>query len=90
MPGVLALLEAINSLKFPDIGAAIGRRLGGMVGTVRTRYQTGGPVTGGLDLQDFGRVDLRVGNQLFPVIARSDTVDDLKAAVTREKLLRSN
>lgn len=78
---------SLNLDKIPGIVAA---RLGGLIPTPRIAYQTGGQVSGGLNINDFGVVELQVGTQGFPVMSSRTTIDELKSALKRESLVRSN
>jgi TP901 family phage tail tape measure protein len=79
---------SLNMQKIPGMLAA---QLGGMIPpTPRYQYQTGGTVTGGLNVDDLGVVELRVGNQGFPVMSTKSTMEELKIALRRGELLRSN
>lgn len=83
----LGFLEAINSMRFglTDIGSAISGRLNKL--QPRMGYQAGGEITG---LQNMGRLELAVGNNAYPIMAQIDVIEELKAAIEQEGLLRTS
>lgn len=88
------LFHALNSMT-ADFPAMIKARVGGLISDLSMpaapirRFAGGGPVSQG-DFDSFGRVDIGVGRQSFPVLARQNVANELKSALSREKLLRSN
>lgn len=78
---------SLNLDKIPGIVAA---RLGGLIPSPRTAYQTGGSVSRGIEVENLGVVELRIGSQGFPVMSSRSTMDALKIALRRGELLRSN
>lgn len=88
----VGFMHMINtmSLNMQKIPGMVTARLGGLIPNPRYQYQTGGPVSGGIDAEDLGVVELRVGNQGFPVMSSKSTMEQLKTALRRGELLRSN
>jgi hypothetical protein len=43
-----------------------------------------------MGMKDMGRIEISLGNKAYPVMGRIDVIEELKSAITREKLLRSN
>lgn len=84
------VLNALNMMRL-GLADSLHAQLGGVVlpklEGPRIGYQTGGLVEG---LKNMGRVELAVGGQAFPVIARQDVIAELKEALQREHLLRSS
>jgi TP901 family phage tail tape measure protein len=88
------------STNVDHVFGAIRKRVGGMVvpsftsipriATRKIAYQTGGSLTGGLNIPDLGIVKLNIGDAEVPVIMNIDAVGQLKEHLRRKKLLRSN
>jgi uncharacterized protein YukE len=74
-------------LKASDIGPAITSRLSSLQPHAQLGYQMGGQVSA---LPDMGRLELVVGSAAYPVIADLDVIGELKKAVGRERLMRTN
>jgi len=96
LPGMMDALNNVRSnLDVEKIFKRIARGFsgGGMVGAFPNApvlMQAGGTVVQKPDLADFGRLELQIGREAFPVLAPQDVIENLKSAVGREKLIRSN
>jgi len=67
------------------IPSAYSSLLSGLSGG-RQKYQTGGYVSG-MDVRDYGRVELQVGSKAYPVMGKQSVIEDLKEALRREQLV---
>jgi hypothetical protein len=78
-----------NSMKVKtsDIGSAVTNRLSNLQPQAQLGYQTGGLA---MALPDMGRIELAVGSTAYPVIAEIDVINELKAALEKEGLMRTN
>ncbi len=83
----IGFMEAINNMRFglSDIGSAISGRLQAI--QPRLGYRTGGEISA---LPNMGRIELSVGNHAYPVIAQVDMIRELKTAIEKERLMRTN
>ena len=80
----------------PNLMGNLQARLGGMISNLSRSgrstaraYATGGEVSN-MDISDFGRLELQVAGQAFPVLAKQNVAEELKNALTRERMMRSN
>ncbi len=96
MPG---LMDAMNRVKSNlDVNRLMERLTfgfshGGLVSQLSpppVMLQGGGTIVQKPDLADFGQVEIKIGAEAFPVMAPDDVIQNLKSAIGREKLIRSN
>jgi len=84
-------LLALNSMQ---IGMAqLPGKIGSQVESASqppVRKMAEGGLVGPESLKDFGSVKINVGGSQYPVIGREDVVSELKGALRREQLIRSN
>lgn len=87
-------INAINSLTLP-VGAvtkALRARIGGIIMpdlSINNGFQTGGIVPAPV-AKDMGVVELRIGSKGYPVMGSPNMLTELKLAIERENMLRSN
>lgn len=54
-------------------------------------FATGGRVSPpDMGMKDMGKIDINIGNKTYPVMGGTDVIEELKSALVREKLMRSN
>lgn len=87
--------NAYNSLNIPvaSVAKALKARIGGIVmpdlTLLQQRFQSGG-IASAPSVKDMGAVELRIGSRGYPVMGSPNVLSELKAAINRENLLRSN
>jgi hypothetical protein len=87
--------NAYNSLSIPvaSVTKALKARIGGIMmpdlTLLQQRFQGGG-IASTPSVKDMGIVELRVGSRGYPVMGSPNVLSELKAAINRENLLRSN
>lgn len=89
-----SFFNAYNSMSLPlaSVAESLKARIGGIVSQKVNvpvmKFQSGGVVP--TSLRDMGRVEIAVGSSAFPVMAEINVIEELKNALSTEKLMRSN